>query len=185
MLDALLRADRALLGWVEETWRSPWLDGPMHVLSTLAYFLPVLVPLWIWLVWKGGVQGRRVALGVLVLVLVTDQLSASALRPLFARPRPHSASFGFPSSHAANVFGQAAFLARFYPRLTALFFSIAAAVGFSRVYLGKHYPLDVVAGAGLGVACGLLLAHLVRRHAEQVDRLWLRVLPRLAQTPPR
>ena len=62
---------------------------------------------------------------------------------------PHDGSF--PSGHAATSFAAATILAFAFPRLWPLLFTLAAAIAFSRVYVGVHYPLDVVAGAVLGV----------------------------------
>jgi undecaprenyl-diphosphatase len=63
---------------------------------------------------------------------------------------PHTASF--PSGHAASSFACAATLARFAPRRVAVaLYVLAALIAFSRVYVGVHYPLDVIAGAVLGL----------------------------------
>jgi len=75
-------------------------------------------------------------------------------------------SYSFPSGHSAAAFGGAWLITRHYPRLAPLWYAIAAAVGFSRVYLGAHYPGDVLSGA----AAGSLLAELARRALARLGR---------------
>jgi len=104
-------------------------------------------------------------------VLVGDGISSGLkfsfdrVRPSdrFADPEPllrvaHTPSF--PSGHATTSFACAATLARYVPRRTGIaFYVLAALISWSRVYVGAHYPLDVVAGAmlGLGLATALRL----------------------------
>lgn len=124
---------------------------------------------------------KKHALPVLLLsvitVCLTDQLAASVIKPLVHRLRPcnlnalveggrfllgNNAHYSFPSNHAMNMFGQATLLSFFYPRYRSWFFLFAAVIGFSRVYVGLHYPLDVFAGAVFGTVCGFVVVGLYK-----------------------
>lgn len=75
-------------------------------------------------------------------------------------------TFSFPSGHSAAAFAGAWLLRRHYPRLAALWYTIAGLVGFSRIYLGAHYPGDVLSGA----LAGTTLAEATRWLIEQGDQ---------------
>jgi undecaprenyl-diphosphatase len=88
-------------------------------------------------------------------------------RPLVHPPHDHS----FPSGHAATSFAAATVLSVAVPRATPAWFLLASAIAFSRVYVGVHYPLDVLGGAALGVCVAtalLLLAKAQRRSRAEM-----------------
>jgi undecaprenyl-diphosphatase len=123
--------------------------------------------------------------GVVLLTLVAVALadwSAIGIKALVDRPRPPSRyatpeplvpiprDASFPSGHAATSFAAATILTFAWPRLAPLFFVLAAAVAFSRVYVGVHYPLDVIGGAALGVLVAFALRWLLRARGRMIIR---------------
>ena len=89
-------------------------------------------------------------------------------RPYVDRPLPEplltaQLDLALPSGHAATSFAGATVLTLLVPRLGPALYALAVAISLSRVYVGVHFPLDVVAGAVLGVAVGWAVALLARR----------------------
>jgi undecaprenyl-diphosphatase len=123
-------------------------------------------------------------LGLTIVAVALADASANGLKSVFDRQRPSlryhepeplvtvPASGSFPSGHAATSFAAATMLSFAFPRLAPLLFVLALAVGFSRVYVGVHYPLDIVGGAVLGtlVATALRLLVRARQRSPRVRR---------------
>jgi undecaprenyl-diphosphatase len=117
-------------------------------------------------------------LALVVAAVLAADLLALAGKHLTSRDRPYVAhpdpaplvrpelELSLPSGHAATSFAGAAVLAFFLPRLAVSLFVLAAAIAWSRVYLGVHYPVDVVVGAALGLGVEFLL----RRAALRAPR---------------
>lgn len=164
----MLGWDRHLEGW-QAAHRTGVLDPVFEGLTYAGSYAGI------WLV-LGVVLAVRLRRPQLVVgVALADALgegTSDLLKLLVPRHRPRGHSLvamphthSFPSGHATIAFGCATVLATLLPAGRIAFFLLAAAIAWSRVYVGVHYPLDVLGGAALGVADGLLA---------------LRILPRLA-----
>lgn len=152
-------------------------------LSQKWVWLPVYIVIAWFLYRRGGWKGLLFMAGLVGLgILLADQAASGLLKPLVARPRPcHEpvleavvhlvrgkcgGPYGFASSHAANFFAMAVLFAQFlrlpyWGRFGALF--LASMVAYSRIYLGVHYPGDVVVGAMLGLVSAIVVIWLGRK----------------------
>jgi undecaprenyl-diphosphatase len=153
--------------WIATHRYSP-LNGVFVWLGTIEK----LGAIWVGLALLLGLLGRRgirSAIGLAFLtalaVLVADSISfglkdlVHRTRPFVAHPQIHPLyvvhSSSFPAGHAATAFAGATLLSYLWPRVSPLLGVLAIAIGFSRVYVGVHYPTDVIAGALVGVLVGL------------------------------
>lgn len=158
---------------------TPRLDPLLRRLSDTANHSKISLALAGALAVAGGAQGRRSAVRGVVAIAATSLLVNAVLKPLSARARPDvedpgadhprrlpmPVSHSFPSGHSASAFAFAAAAGSGRPRLAAPLFVVAAAVGYSRVHTGVHFPGDVLAGAGAGVAIAEVTVRIL-------DRAW-------------
>lgn len=116
----------------------------------------------------------RIILELLIVLVGTYYLVQGVIKPLVERLRPEfvlkqikvyaqtdNDYFSFPSGHAATAFAAAIVLSRIFPKGSSLFYLLATLIAISRVYLGVHYPLDVLGGALLGIVTGMLAVRLI------------------------
>lgn len=190
MTDFLYSLDVAVFHFINGG-LSSWLgDQVWPVLTDYDKILTVrilLVAAWLLLVAKGGKRGRTAALLLIAVLFVSDQFSSFVVKPLVLRDRPCHLVNGtpavadvhllvgcgggksFPSSHAVNNFAVATMFALFYRKWRYAFYGWAAVIALSRVFVGVHYPSDILGGAIIGS----VLAFLMVRGWGGITRRWI------------
>jgi len=163
MLSLMSSADIFLFYLINGQGKNSFFDWFMPFMTDLKNFTYVLLLLGVWVLWKERKAGVVFLVFVGITLTITDQFSSYLLKDWVGRIRPchvlkgvHlltdcNTSYSFPSSHAVNIFAAAFFLSQPLKGLSPLFYGIAAVVGYSRVYMGIHYPFDVIGGAGIGL----------------------------------
>ncbi|MHC1770032.1 MAG: phosphatase PAP2 family protein [Verrucomicrobiia bacterium] len=169
--------DVAVFRFINVGLKNPFFDWLLPFFDSNLLFVPVLALLAITLTWKGGVRARLFVCFMLLTLVIGDPLIVRSLKAFFDRPRPfdvlediHLLVHGIdnpsmPSGHAANWFAAAVISFVYYRRSIWFMLPMAFIEGFSRTYLGVHYPSDVLAGALIGVAYAVLIVW-------TSDRLW-------------
>ncbi len=183
MLEQLIELDRVLFHLVNVAWGHPFLDALLPWLRDKYLWTPLYIFIVAFMLVNYGVKGWLPLVYLGITIILCDQISSSYVKPFFERLRPCNEPFfrdqinllvncgkgySFTSSHATNHFGVAMFLGVFFLQKTkwVLVAGIlwAFAVSYSQVYVGVHYPLDIVGGAMLGGCIGFLLGSYGRRN---------------------
>ena len=212
---ALQSIDIALFRFINGTLSNAFCDVVMPILAGGKWFLPLVFLLGAALIWKGGARGRLCVLMLAIALPLGDGWITNTIKKAVARPRPcrvlenvrlpmrreHPAedddnefhrgctmTGSMPSGHTTNWFAGAMVAWIFYRRSWRFLVPLAAAVGFSRVYNGVHYPSDVLAGvivgAGYGAAIPLAVNALWCIVARRWLPIWWNALPSLVLAQP-
>ena len=182
MLELIQQFDEGALWWIAQHLRMSWLDPLVKFYTSLGNgglcFIAVALLL---LVFH---QTRKAGATALTALAFGAAVTNLTIKPLITRPRPwvvmedfvclvtSSDPNSFPSGHttAAFAFGVALFLTVRPKWAKAAALTAAALMGLSRLYVGVHFPTDVLAGAVIGTCCGILASWVVRRVSERIFR---------------
>lgn len=175
MPDFLLNLDRKLFYLINHSLSNRFFDWIMPYMRYPQFWIPVYVFIFIFCLWRYKKEGVLIILLLLATVGVSDFGSASIAKPAFKRLRPCNdpamaqtiisripcgTGYSFPSSHASNHFAIAVFLISvFHKRWRGIWFWAllwASIVCFAQIYVGVHYPIDILTGALFGTLVGYL-----------------------------
>lgn len=173
MLQTLNQLDSDLFLWFNGHY-TPWLDTLMIWVTERNTWIPFYALLIGWMAYQYRQQAAGLILTIIAAVAMSDQVASSVIKPLTHRLRPcHTPAlqklihpvmecggqYGFVSSHAATTFALATTLWLLMGKQHSWlkwWFLWAAIVSYSRIYVAAHYPLDVLAGTGIGVLSAVL-----------------------------
>ena len=169
IIQKVLEVDRYIFYLINVKLQNPLFNIIMPFITDFNNFgIPIII-IFISLMMWGRKKEKMVLISACFTLLLSSQMSSYYLKPFFGRVRPFEAlsgirllvgstnSYSFPSTHTANVIAVATFLSLKYRRMLIPSFVIAIAIAYSRIYVGVHYPLDVIAGASVGFICALLV----------------------------
>ncbi|MCM2281565.1 MAG: phosphatase PAP2 family protein [Bdellovibrionaceae bacterium] len=178
-MNSLIAFDHTLFEKINGAWTHPFLDTVMPVLTDLhragpwPYVLATLVLLF-WL-YKSRARAAKTLVLIALSIALSDALSYRVLKPHYNRLRPEFSGVAvtlrteshsgrsFPSNHAANNFAAANTLTYIAPQFGWLWFLCAFVIAYSRIYVGVHFPLDVLGGASVGILMSMLVWRLFGR----------------------
>lgn len=178
-----LSTNEKLLIWINQDWANPVFDALFTWLSMKGGFsIPLIIGIILYLGWRYGKPGWIFGLLVILLTAISDLLG-NTLKDIFQHARPcldyydlirtpygisaqcASSTSGMPSNHAMNFFSVFIFISIFFPKPKVIFASItiASLVAISRIYLGDHFPAQVLVGTIIGSALGAVFAGLIHK----------------------
>ena len=184
MIETLINIDKQWFLAIHEGSANALFDIILPVVRDAKTWIPLYLFFAFMVIRKYKLKGFYILLASALIVLCADQFASGFMKPYFERLRPcHEPSlsnhirslidcggqYGFISSHAANHFGLAVIFSWFFRKvkdssiIPAAFFVWAALISYAQVYVGKHYPGDVIVGALAGLLIGYIILYFTKK----------------------
>lgn len=180
-LDQLITLDQSLFTKINTGMINPFFDVFMPFMRNARSWIPLYILILGFVYYKFGWKGWPWLLFVVLLITTSDQISSSFIKPMVGRLRPCneplladtirkvlgrcSGGYSFTSSHAFNHFSVGTYfyvtLKQYIPKLAPWFFVWAGLVSFAQIYVGVHYPGDILCGAIMGTLLGSFFSNLL------------------------
>ncbi len=185
-MDLILTIDTSLFYFFNHSLANPIFDWLMPFITSQKNWYPIYLLLILFLIIKYKMQGLWIVIAMILAVGLGDFINSHIIKEVVGRLRPCKtlddvrllvgcgSGKSFTSSHAVNNFGMAFVLAYYFKKYRWIFYTIAGLVAFSRVYVGVHYPLDVLAGSLLGTGFGYVAIILT----DRISSLFIRKKPK-------
>ena len=180
MLEWLNELDKILFILINIELANPVTDFIMPIVTSdnvlrISYAVALIL-----LLWQGNARLRWMVLFSALTILISDQLSSHVIKYIFERPRPCQimsdlnllvncgSGYSMPSSHAVNAFAQAALFGALNKKAQSYLIIVASLIAVSRIFVGVHYPGDVLVGTIIGSIVGLIVAAIFMKFEKKV-----------------
>tara|TARA_B100000287_G_scaffold150580_1_gene142354 strand:+ start:87 stop:680 length:594 start_codon:yes stop_codon:yes gene_type:complete len=163
MINKIVEIDKQAMVFLNKTISNPIFDFIMPIVTNQNFLVFLGLILIGYLAYFGGKRGRITIIVLLIAAGTSDAICFQIIKPWVGRIRPShefyeyinllvskGGKYSFPSNHAANSFVFATVLSYFYDKNRKSLYILASVIAFSRVYVGVHYPLDIVFGSIIG-----------------------------------
>lgn len=184
IIELLRSYDHALFAKINSQWVSSYGDmyfpniTDLHRNSIALLMIPLAIVLWIF---RQRTRALKGLLALIIAVAAADLISYRIIKANVPRDRPavaglpvelkseHHSGNSFPSNHAANIFAAATIVTFLWPPYFLIAFLLAVSVAYSRVYVGVHFPSDVLAGAVIGYLIAKFVWSMMAHWIDRID----------------